>query len=154
QTTDAEEGSKIVCSQCGQRVQVPIPSRNRTVLGNLLPGGPSASPPPAPSVPAAGPSSPDQPGPVPAPPHGRRGYYSQGGQQSGPVSWTQLREAIAASRLRANVAVWSQGMTRWMPAANVQAILARPKSGKERRRPIGWFIGGASAAGVVLLGIL
>lgn len=61
---DRYGGKKAECKSCGQRIQVPAPTRNKTVLGEVLPpveaGGPSpTTPPPAAARPAHEPQSPE-----------------------------------------------------------------------------------------------
>jgi hypothetical protein len=51
-------------------------------------------------------------------------YYSQGGQQLGPVSEEQLLQWRAAGRVGPNDLVWSEGMTDWVPAGQVPQLQA------------------------------
>ena len=43
ESPDRKIGDKINCPKCSQRVQVPNPSKNKTVLGKLLPGNETIS---------------------------------------------------------------------------------------------------------------
>jgi hypothetical protein len=49
-------------------------------------------------------------------------YYSQGGQQLGPVSEEQLRQMKAAGQVGAADLVWSEGMVDWLPAGQVAQL--------------------------------
>jgi hypothetical protein len=51
-------------------------------------------------------------------------YYSQGGQQLGPVSEVQLLQWRTAGRFGPNDLVWSEGMTDWVPAGQVPQLQA------------------------------
>jgi hypothetical protein len=55
--------------------------------------------------------------PVPAPPGVATWYYSRAGQRSGPMTLEALRGMAASGQL-----VWTEGMTDWLPAAQVPAI--------------------------------
>src|SRR5262245_66152130 len=40
--TEQQAGIKVACPKCGQRLQVPQPQPNKTVLGHLMPAGAGA----------------------------------------------------------------------------------------------------------------
>ncbi|HWE97858.1 MAG TPA: GYF domain-containing protein [Tepidisphaeraceae bacterium] len=56
-------------------------------------------------------------------------YYSQGGQQLGPVSEEQLLQWRATGRIGPNDLVWSEGMTDWLPAGQVPRLQTHPAGG-------------------------
>jgi len=49
-------------------------------------------------------------------------FYSQNGQQRGPVELEQLRAMLAAGQVMWNEMVWSAGMANWSPASTVAAL--------------------------------
>ncbi|MDB5292901.1 MAG: hypothetical protein JWL69_4142 [Phycisphaerales bacterium] len=49
-------------------------------------------------------------------------YYSQGGQQLGPVSEAQLQQMKSAGQVGPADLVWSEGMTDWLPAGQVPQL--------------------------------
>ena len=54
-------------------------------------------------------------------------YYSQNGQQTGPVPWAQLRHLAASSQLRPTDMVWKAGMPAWAAVDSIQNLCpARP----------------------------
>lgn len=75
---DENAGRKAECKVCGQRLQVPSPERNKTVLGEVLPPAPAppaVEPPPLPPRrPSPAVREPDSPAPfvMPPPPLPRR----------------------------------------------------------------------------------
>src|SRR5262249_39849825 len=101
-----QAGTKMACPGCGQRLQVPAPPQNKTILGELTPASG-----PLDNAFAAG-----SPSPVPAPEPGPMWYYAQGGQRNGPVAWTQLRQLASGGILDGQALVWTQGMPSWIPA--------------------------------------
>jgi hypothetical protein len=60
-------------------------------------------------------------------------FYSQNGQQRGPVELEQLRAMLAAGQVMWSEMVWSAGMTNWSPASTVAAL--RPTSMAPGDRP-------------------
>jgi S1-C subfamily serine protease len=137
-------GTKMACPGCGQRLQVPAPPQNKTVLGELAPD----------NGPAAGAFAPGSPSPAASPAAGPMWYYGQGTQRNGPVSWTQLQKLAASGALGGQALVWTQGMPSWVPAASQPNLFsakpARAGGGASRaRRPAG---GLAWRIATVLLG--
>lgn len=53
-------------------------------------------------------------------------YYSHGGQRHGPVSSDQLKELVAAGKLRADDLVWKEGMDNWTPAGKIKKLFPPP----------------------------
>jgi hypothetical protein len=49
-------------------------------------------------------------------------YYSQGGQQLGPVSEAQLQQMKATGQVGPTDLVWSEGMIDWLPAGQVPQL--------------------------------
>ena len=49
-------------------------------------------------------------------------YYSHRGQQVGPVSPEQLRQAAAVGQLQRTDLVWKQGMAAWVPAEKLKGL--------------------------------
>lgn len=54
---------------------------------------------------------------------GRQWYTSIGGQQGGPYSDGQLRQLVTAGTVRADTAVWCNGMKDWARAADIPGLL-------------------------------
>jgi hypothetical protein len=50
-------------------------------------------------------------------------YYSNGGQQEGPVSTSRLRELAASGQLQPSDLVWSEGMANWAAANTVKGLV-------------------------------
>jgi hypothetical protein len=53
-------------------------------------------------------------------------HYFSGGQQCGPVSWTQLRELAVSGRLRPAEMVWKHGMPSWAAAGSIPNLFPSP----------------------------
>ncbi|HJT78209.1 MAG TPA: hypothetical protein VJ739_13480 [Gemmataceae bacterium] len=72
ESPDRKAGQKVHCPGCGQRLQIPLPPRNRTVLAPLVPAPPpeqaGTQPVPAASYPRAVPVQPPPAWPAPPPP--------------------------------------------------------------------------------------
>src|SRR4051812_34881498 len=51
-------------------------------------------------------------------------YYSQGGQQVGPVTSEQLKGLAASGQITPADLVWKDGMPEWTPAARVKGLFA------------------------------
>lgn len=49
-------------------------------------------------------------------------YYSQGGQQQGPVADDAMRSMLAAGQVGGDDLVWCEGMTDWQAASSVAAL--------------------------------
>jgi hypothetical protein len=64
---------------------------------------------------------PPLPGPVAAEP--AEWHFTQSGQQSGPVTWTRLRELAASGTLRSTDQVWKAGLPNWVPVHTVTGLL-------------------------------
>jgi len=58
-------------------------------------------------------------------------YYAQDGQRHGPIPKTQLDDLAASGQLRADDLVWTEGMSQWTPASQVEGLLpaAPPEPG-------------------------
>src|SRR5262245_43776739 len=76
-----QAGQKVACAGCGQRLQVPTPARNKTVLGDLVPGA-------------------SNPAPQAAAPAAATWYYSHNNQRQGPVAWQQLQAMASRGKLQ------------------------------------------------------
>jgi hypothetical protein len=50
-------------------------------------------------------------------------YYAPGGQQLGPVPFTDLQALAARGQLAFNDLVWTEGMPQWQPAAQVAGLM-------------------------------
>jgi hypothetical protein len=66
-------GQKVACTKCGQRLQVPAPLVNHTVMGVAGQAGAAVA--------------------------NDKWYYASGGQACGPVSWAQLQQMAACGQL-------------------------------------------------------
>ena len=53
-------------------------------------------------------------------------YYSLNGQQSAPVSFSELQHLAMIGQLRPVDLVWSEGMPEWAQASTVQGLFASP----------------------------
>jgi len=60
-------------------------------------------------------------------------FYSQSGQQRGPVSLDELRVMLSNGQVLWSEMVWSAGMANWSPASSVGAL--RPLSSSPGDRP-------------------
>jgi hypothetical protein len=49
-------------------------------------------------------------------------YYAQDCKSFGPFSWTQLRQAVAAGKVRRTNIVWQEGMTEGVVASTVNHL--------------------------------
>jgi membrane protease subunit (stomatin/prohibitin family) len=64
-----------------------------------------------------------QSGPVPPPPPAAAAWHvAENGSSSGPFSFEQLRQSIAAGRIRPETTVWTAGMTGWAAAAETPQL--------------------------------
>jgi GYF domain 2 len=53
-------------------------------------------------------------------------FYSVNGQQSGPVSDSQLDELLQSGKINSNTLVWHDGMTDWKPFGTVRPLTPPP----------------------------
>jgi hypothetical protein len=53
-------------------------------------------------------------------------YYARGGAQTGPVSFDDLKAAVAAGKLGAEDLVWKEGTADWIPARAVAGLFPMP----------------------------
>jgi hypothetical protein len=51
-------------------------------------------------------------------------YYTENGEQRGPVSEEQLKELAASGRLKPTETVWKQGLAQWTKASQMPGLLA------------------------------
>src|SRR6185437_4601686 len=49
-------------------------------------------------------------------------YYARDGQQAGPVQFAELQAMAARGQLAASDLVWTEGLTQWQPAWQVQEL--------------------------------
>jgi S1-C subfamily serine protease len=176
--TDAQAGIKVACPKCNQRIQVPQPDQNKTMLGKLVFKKPAVSAPAGVGPGATGGNEvkarPAVPPPVQAAsPQAGQGasaimspqlkvaewYYTKGGQQCGPVTWPQLRYLAACQQVQPSERVWTPGMAAWTQAGSVQGLFGtaapgRRRAGRSGSRAHWWVIGigsGVACAGVAVL---
>jgi hypothetical protein len=62
-------------------------------------------------------------------------YYGSQGQQSGPLSETQLRRMIANGSLPSGSLVWREGMNDWKPVSAVMELHGPPQPSLENVSP-------------------
>ena len=62
-------------------------------------------------------------------------YYSKGGQQNGPVPMEDLVRLIGTGTVTRSDLVWREGMTDWLPAAQVPELAPPPPAAAEVVRP-------------------
>jgi hypothetical protein len=60
--------------------------------------------------------------PPPAPTGAGGWYYSLGGQQQGPVPFMNLQSMIHSGQLSSSSLVWSNGMSQWLPASQIDGL--------------------------------
>lgn len=53
---------------------------------------------------------------------GDRWHYSQGGKQTGAVSWANLKEMALSGQLSPSDRVWKKGMSKWVSAEKVEGL--------------------------------
>ncbi len=53
-------------------------------------------------------------------------YFASSGQESGPVSFTELRRLVLRGELHYNDPVWTEGMADWIEALSVPELFAEP----------------------------
>lgn len=64
---------------------------------------------------------------TPAPPSGPGGwYYSANGQQQGPVGFANLQLMVQTGQLSSSSLVWTNGMSQWLPASQVDGLASTP----------------------------
>jgi len=68
-------------------------------------------------------------------------YYTQGGQQQGPVSEQDIRGMFAQGRLQPQDLVWREGMANWLPMAQVPEFGGSPGAGQPHQQTIGANVG-------------
>ncbi len=58
--------------------------------------------------------------------HSENWYFATGGQESGPVSFAELRRLVLRGEVHYNDPVWTEGMTDWIEALSVPELFAEP----------------------------
>src|SRR5262245_35622980 len=53
-------------------------------------------------------------------------YYARGGAQTGPVSFDDLKAAVAAGKIGVEDLIWKEGTAEWIPARAVAGLLPTP----------------------------
>jgi S1-C subfamily serine protease len=148
QATESQAGQKVACPGCGQRLQIPAPPRNKTVLGSILAGNDPAAGQDA--APVAGSGNAEQ---AAAAPTGPMWFYVQAGERFGPIAGTDLQQRALAGVLDSRSLVWTTGMPNWVAAGTVSAL----SFGRAARKPGRWGktlawsgVGLATAAGALV----
>jgi hypothetical protein len=54
-------------------------------------------------------------------------YYEEGGQQTGPVPFDELRRMARSGKIQREDFVWSNGFDEWLPAADVPRLFTKEK---------------------------
>src|SRR5438270_662461 len=106
---DSQKGAKLPCTRCGQRLQVPASSRDKTVLGRPLPRAAAAAQRATVGAAVAAAASGSIPQPPPAPPEALW-YYAHAGLRFGPVSWATLQQRVSTRHIEPADLVWTPGM--------------------------------------------
>ena len=57
-------------------------------------------------------------------------FYAQGGNQYGPVAWSELRQYADSGQLQSADLVWSQGMGSWAPAHAIEGLIVPQKNAR------------------------
>src|SRR5271166_1754263 len=100
QAADNAAGHKLGCVRCGQRLQVPAPIANRTMLGvSAQPGATESAP---------------------------QWYVARSGKAVGPVSWGHLRRLVGVGELKPEDRVVGFGMSSWQKAGALPNLFAPP----------------------------
>jgi hypothetical protein len=55
-------------------------------------------------------------------------YYTNQGQQMGPVTTSQLKELAATQRLQPTDLVWREGLPKWVPASTAKGLFPEGQS--------------------------
>jgi hypothetical protein len=73
-------------------------------------------------------------------------FYTQHGQQQGPVAAAQLKQLAVSGKLRPTDLVWKEGMANWVPASATRGLFpSGPPSSGGNARPAGAPSSGANA---------
>ncbi|HEY2250188.1 MAG TPA: GYF domain-containing protein, partial [Planctomycetaceae bacterium] len=64
-------------------------------------------------------------------------FYAQDQQELGPVTQTQLEAMIASGQLAGGDQVWTEGMSGWVPAGQVEALMPFVEQAAQARAPYG-----------------
>lgn len=119
-----QAGAKFNCSKCGQRLQVPRPPRDKTILGAwvepALEQREGASLGTTAQMPAFATSS--SPVVRPQADEAQTWHYRKGGATHGPVTFSQMRSLAKGGVVSAADFVWTQGMAVWLEAAKVRGL--------------------------------
>jgi DNA-directed RNA polymerase subunit RPC12/RpoP len=139
QAESQQAGQKVACPGCGQRLQIPAPPRNKTVLGSLVAENEAAAQLAASPVEGAGSK------PASEPAGDLIWFYVHDGRRNGPVSFAQLQQ-LAASSLDRKALVWQAGTPNWVTANTVSGLTFKPRGGKGRKVLAWGSLGLATAA--------
>ena len=63
-------------------------------------------------------------------------FYSQGGEQRGPLSFSELSQKAASGQLQPDELVWREGMPSWEAARRIPELLPETQAGPGPRSPI------------------
>ena len=75
-------------------------------------------------------------------------YYSENGQQRGPVGLEEMRGLTLSGRIRPGDLVWNATMPNWVAAQSIGQLWAAPAGGAPARAPRKQAPGAVAAAGV------
>ena len=53
-------------------------------------------------------------------------FYAADGQQTGPVSWVELRRLVEQDKLKATDLVWNESLPAWTEAGKVEGLVPKP----------------------------
>ncbi len=63
-------------------------------------------------------------------------FFHHAGTQSGPLTWSELKEHAGRGEIDKDDLVWQPGMADWEPAGTVEGLFADPGSGDEAGAPV------------------
>ncbi len=120
--TVEQAGAKIPCPRCQQRLQIPRPPINQTILGTLDLNAKSSKVP-------AGAAPPERSAAVPrsVPASSEGWYWTQEGKTFGPVPLAELQRQVTTKQLSTNHLVFHASLGQWTPAASVAGLFQQPK---------------------------
>jgi len=58
-------------------------------------------------------------------------FYAQGGNQFGPVAWSELRQIADSGQLQSSDLVWAQGMGSWAPAHVIDGLIVPQRPARQ-----------------------
>jgi hypothetical protein len=142
QGTAQQGGQKIACPGCGQRLQIPTPRLDKTVLAGFVSENDAVD-----KKAASGRTESS-----PSPEKSAAWFYAHKGQRQGPVTFGDLQK-LAVSQLDSKTLVWTTGMAEWVKAKNVSGLSFARRVKSSRCKSLAWGSFGLMAAACGLVAI-